>query len=58
MQYRYRNKEGFCSIWIRSTLFTRPASLAVNRAFHDYFHRKITAQQLNDVVMKFFEKYV
>lgn len=58
IQYRYRNKQGFCSIWLRNTMFTRECPIAVNRAFHDYFHRKLTAQALNEVLVKFFEKYV
>lgn len=58
VQYRYRNKQGFCSIWLRNTMFTRECPIAINRAFHDYFHRKLTAQALNEVLVKFFEKYV
>lgn len=58
IQYRYRNKQGFCSIWLRNTMFTRECPIAINRAFHDYFHRKLNAQALNEVLVKFFEKYV
>ena len=58
IQYRYRNKQGFCSIWIRTTMFTRECPIAINRAFHDYFHRKLTAQALNEILTNFFAQYI
>ncbi len=58
VQYRYRNKQGFCSIWLRNTIFTRECPIALNRAFHDYFHRKLSANALNALLVKFFEKYI
>lgn len=58
VQYRWQNKKGFCSIWFGSTLLTREASVELNRAFHDYLHRKMDANTLNQIVETFFKRFL